>query len=213
MIERLTDPDQGMFPKGQEIRMHCDCPDGALLCKHLAAVLYGVGNRLDASPELLFTLRGVNQTDLVAESLANSELSDPIGIGEESNLHSGDLESIFGINLAPTAQTKAPAKRKTKRKSSKKKTTKKKAVKKKAVKKVIKKQTTKKKAAKKKTVKKKGTAKKTTTQKANKKKASKKVAKRKTVKKKAVKKTIKKTVKKKASKSPAKMKRGRPSIR
>jgi len=27
-------------------------------CKHLAAVLYGVGARLDARPELLFSLRG-----------------------------------------------------------------------------------------------------------------------------------------------------------
>ena len=117
VIERLTDPDQGMFPKGREISMHCDCPDGALLCKHLAAVLYGVGNRLDSSPELLFTLRGVNQTDLITESLASNHLSDSIGIDEGSSLDSGDLESIFGIDLAPTVKAKTPTKRKVKRKS------------------------------------------------------------------------------------------------
>ncbi|MEZ6080210.1 MAG: hypothetical protein R3C56_32435 [Pirellulaceae bacterium] len=41
------------------------------MCKHLAAVLYG-GNRLDQSPELLFVLRDVSQTDLVGASLTKS---------------------------------------------------------------------------------------------------------------------------------------------
>ena len=31
------------------------------MCKHVAAVLYGVGARLDQQPELLFVLRGVDQ--------------------------------------------------------------------------------------------------------------------------------------------------------
>jgi hypothetical protein len=30
------------------------------ICKHVAAVLYGIGARLDLSPELLFRLRGVD---------------------------------------------------------------------------------------------------------------------------------------------------------
>ena len=47
-------------------RFHCSCPDWASMCKHVAAVLYGVGSRLDSKPELLFLLRGVNHEELIA---------------------------------------------------------------------------------------------------------------------------------------------------
>ena len=36
------------------------------MCKHAAAVLSGVGSRLDESPKLLFVLRGVDETELIA---------------------------------------------------------------------------------------------------------------------------------------------------
>ena len=53
----VSDPDRGLFPKPRQIELECSCPDWANMCKHVAAVLYGVGNRLDDSPELLFRLR------------------------------------------------------------------------------------------------------------------------------------------------------------
>ena len=46
----VTDPAQGLFPKPGDIGMSCSCPDWATMCKHVAAVLYGVGERLDAEP-------------------------------------------------------------------------------------------------------------------------------------------------------------------
>jgi len=48
-----------------EMKFECDCPDWAGMCKHVAAALYGVGARLDQSPEMLFLLRGVNHEELV----------------------------------------------------------------------------------------------------------------------------------------------------
>ena len=42
----------------------CSCPDWAGMCKHVAATLYGVGNRLDHQPELLFKLRQVDHLEL-----------------------------------------------------------------------------------------------------------------------------------------------------
>jgi uncharacterized Zn finger protein len=54
----VTDRDQGLFPHPGEISLHCSCPDWAVMCKHVAAVLYGVGARLDDKPDLLFLLRG-----------------------------------------------------------------------------------------------------------------------------------------------------------
>ena len=56
----------GLFPAPGEIRFDCSCPDWAAMCKHVAAVLYGIGNRLDQHPELLFTLRQVSIAELVA---------------------------------------------------------------------------------------------------------------------------------------------------
>ena len=47
MLESLADPGSGLFPDTKEIDLECSCPDAAYLCKHLAAVLYGVGVRLD----------------------------------------------------------------------------------------------------------------------------------------------------------------------
>jgi len=60
VMQVVTDRDQGLFPLPREIRFKCDCPDWAVMCKHVAAVLYGVGARLDERPELLFQLRGVD---------------------------------------------------------------------------------------------------------------------------------------------------------
>jgi hypothetical protein len=65
VLRVVTDPDRGLFPKPGEITLTCDCPDWAVMCKHAAAVLYGVGSRLDERPQLLFRLRDVDAEDLV----------------------------------------------------------------------------------------------------------------------------------------------------
>jgi uncharacterized Zn finger protein len=139
VIESLTAPESGLFPKSSEIRLSCDCPDGAHLCKHLAAVLYGVGSRLDEQPELLFLLRGVQQTDLIGSSLAVNADS-LIGIEGASALDEADLGDIFGIDLvlpdddSGKKNSKKP-RRKRATKTSARARAKKKAVKKRAVKK------------------------------------------------------------------------------
>src|SRR3954463_13903433 len=60
VMERLCRQDTGLFPKPSEIRFSCSCPDSASMCKHVAAVLYGVGSRWDKTPELLFRRRAVD---------------------------------------------------------------------------------------------------------------------------------------------------------
>jgi len=126
VIRPLTDPKEGMFPNGKEIRLSCSCPDWATMCKHVAAVIYGVGNRLDQSPELLFRLRGVDQNDLIGEALTRDDslaLAAPTA-GED--LSGEDLSSLFGIELdtstrgtSEPATKKAPAKRKAKTSTTK----------------------------------------------------------------------------------------------
>lgn len=97
LMTLLTDPKDGLFPKPKEIRFDCSCPDFADMCKHVSAVLYGVGVMLDTKPELLFTLRGVDQAELLsnASSAAITDLSTTSG-----DLAGADLSAIFGIDLS-----------------------------------------------------------------------------------------------------------------
>ena len=67
VMEIVTSRDSGLFPAPREITVQCSCPDWAQVCKHVAAVFYGVGNRLDHQPELLFLLRGVEPAELTTE--------------------------------------------------------------------------------------------------------------------------------------------------
>ena len=109
VMEIVTNRDTGLFPKPGEIKLACDCPDWATMCKHAAAVLYGVGTRLDRSPELLFRLRGVDEAELIAADLAL-----PGGTASADTLADDDLGSIFGIELdagegAPAPRARKPA--------------------------------------------------------------------------------------------------------
>jgi uncharacterized Zn finger protein len=61
----------GLFPSHREIKMTCSCPEWAGMRKHVAAVLYGAGARLDIAPELLFTLRGVDRSELIVNADAD----------------------------------------------------------------------------------------------------------------------------------------------
>jgi uncharacterized Zn finger protein len=65
VLHRIIEQSSGLFPKPAEISLHCNCPNWAVMCKHVAAVLYGVGNRLDSQPELFFTLRRVDIAELI----------------------------------------------------------------------------------------------------------------------------------------------------
>ena len=109
LMKVLTDPDDGLFPKPKEIRFNCSCPDHADMCKHVSAVLYGVGVLLDTKPELLFTLRGVDQAELLsnASSAAITDLSSGDG-----DLVGADLSAIFGIDLSMDLSPEPPAKKK-----------------------------------------------------------------------------------------------------
>jgi uncharacterized Zn finger protein len=98
VMERICAEKTGLFPSPAEIRFTCTCPDWAAMCKHVAAVLYGVGARLDERPELLFELRGVDAADLIARagrSLSLAKATPKAGrvLAEEG------LSEIFGIDL------------------------------------------------------------------------------------------------------------------
>lgn len=104
----VTDKDRGLFPHPGEISLDCSCPDWADMCKHVAAVLYGVGARLDEKPELLFLLRGVDHQELVTEDAARRVVA-KAGKTDRKRLDESELSEVFGIDLAPPiVQAKPP---------------------------------------------------------------------------------------------------------
>jgi uncharacterized Zn finger protein len=113
IMQRLTQRDGGLFPPPKEIKMSCSCPDWAGMCKHVAAVLYGVGARLDAAPELLFTLRKVDHLELVSQAVAADNLDKTLAAGQTDTLAGSDLGELFGIELdaAPATTDVQPAAR------------------------------------------------------------------------------------------------------
>jgi uncharacterized Zn finger protein/DNA-binding transcriptional regulator YiaG len=90
----VTDRHHGLFPQPGEITLDCSCPDWADMCKHVAAVLYGVGSRLDSQPELLFLLRDVDAQELIA-----AEMALPEATTASDTLADDQLGAIFGIDL------------------------------------------------------------------------------------------------------------------
>ncbi len=101
----VTDRDAGLFPNPGEMKFTCSCPDWAEMCKHVAAVLYGIGNRLDSQPALLFTLRGVDASELIAAGLGTTQgaaAASPNPLAEES------LSRIFGIEFDDGAADTMP---------------------------------------------------------------------------------------------------------
>jgi DNA-binding transcriptional regulator YiaG len=96
VMTRVTDRKDGLFPQPGEIEFDCDCPDWAHMCKHVAAVLYGVGSRLDHHPELLFLLRDVDAQELISADIDLPSTRQDAGgeiIADEQ------LSGIFGIDL------------------------------------------------------------------------------------------------------------------
>lgn len=114
VMERICRQSHGLFPSPAEIQLSCSCPDWADMCKHVAAVLYGIGARFDHQPELLFRLRGVDEMELIAiagEAVPLSKQEPAAG----KRLASQDLAEMFGLDMAQSASPEAgrkPAKAK-----------------------------------------------------------------------------------------------------
>ena len=94
--EIFSSLEYGFFPKPKEIKMNCSCPDWATMCKHIAATLYAVGARLDESPELIFTLRGVDMKDIIDETIQSH--SDSL-IKKAKNVRSDRIMKIKELAL------------------------------------------------------------------------------------------------------------------
>ena len=98
VMERICQQKTGLFPAPAEIQFSCSCPDVASMCKHVAAVIYGIGARLDEQPELLFKLRKVDEKDLIAKAGKGVPLSKK-GPADDRVLPADGLSELFGLEL------------------------------------------------------------------------------------------------------------------
>jgi len=98
VMERICQQRTGLFPCPDEIAFSCSCPDWASMCKHVAAVLYGIGRRLDEKPELLFKLRMVDENDLIAKAGSGLPLS-KTSPSADRVLAGQELSELFGLEM------------------------------------------------------------------------------------------------------------------
>ncbi len=111
VMERVCRQTTGLFPAPHEITLSCSCPDWADMCKHVAAVLYGIGARLDQQPDLLFRLHQVDEKELIAGA-GSAPLGKMAPAGRKV-LGGEDLSALFGLDIdlgigsdAPVAKPK-----------------------------------------------------------------------------------------------------------
>lgn len=97
----FTSRGKGVFPSSKQINFSCSCPDGAYMCKHIAAVLYGIGARLDEDPTLFFVLRNVNIEELISEAI--KEKSETMLNKSKTKtrrvIEDDDISDMFGIDV------------------------------------------------------------------------------------------------------------------
>ena len=85
------------------MRFNCSCPDWATLCKHVAAVLYGIGRKLDDDPMLLLRLRGID-TNSFSEKIVNREaeklaFSSKVKLPKGRTMSIKEASSLFGVDF------------------------------------------------------------------------------------------------------------------
>lgn len=89
VLEVLCAPEGGLLPEPADWRMNCSCPDWVEPCAHAAAAIYAAGCLIDDDPSLLFTLRSIEPSSLLAASA-------PLA---ETEFDADSLASTFGIDI------------------------------------------------------------------------------------------------------------------
>ncbi len=104
--ELFTDEKYGLFPRKDEIQFSCTCPDytdNNHMCKHIAASLYAVGNKLDADPLILFELRGINTDDFLKSVIKyeNKYVWNKINEKTDRKIDMQKANALFGVDYNP----------------------------------------------------------------------------------------------------------------
>ncbi len=98
-LKEIFAGDGGLFPNPREISFNCSCPDWALMCKHVAAVMYAIGVRFDENPFYFFTLRGIDVDKFIDVALENrvEMMLENANCKSDRILTGADLTALFGV--------------------------------------------------------------------------------------------------------------------
>ena len=101
-----------LFPRGADVDLHCNCPDHVYnyICPHTAAVLYGIGVKIDRDPLLLFKVRGID-VDKFIWRVVGSRVEEMLKNADKDSdriLKGIDLVAKFGVDEADTKIFEAP---------------------------------------------------------------------------------------------------------
>ena len=81
-----------LFPRSfRDLDMGCSCPDYAVPCKHLAAVVYVIANEIDRNPFLVFQLKGLDILDELQKNQAEGAGSSMEAVLSFKDLGTDDL--------------------------------------------------------------------------------------------------------------------------
>ena len=97
-MKELFTREGGLFPSPREISFSCSCPDWALMCKHVAAALYGIGARFDEDPMLFFKLRSID-VDKFIDITLNDRVESMIANADKPSdrIITENVSELFGI--------------------------------------------------------------------------------------------------------------------
>lgn len=74
--EELNKAGIRLFPSSwKDLKMHCSCPDWAVPCKHLAAVVYTIANEIDKNPFMVFLLHDLDLLEAISGSEEDEEIT------------------------------------------------------------------------------------------------------------------------------------------
>ena len=98
-LKELFTAENGLFPTPKEISFGCNCPDWALMCKHVAAAMYGIGVRLDENPFYFFELRGIDVDRFIHVALENKvdSMLSHVNCQSARVITDANLMELFGI--------------------------------------------------------------------------------------------------------------------
>ena len=99
----FTNEEYGLFPKSDEIKYQCTCLDyqtNMHMCKHIAATMYAIGNKLDCDPLIFFKLRGIDLTEFSRKIVKkeNEFVWDKINSESNRKISKNDISSLFGVD-------------------------------------------------------------------------------------------------------------------
>ena len=99
-----------LFPRPDEVNLNSDCNDNDYICPHTAAVLYGIGVRIDNDPLLLFEIRSIDADKLVWKVLSGrvEKMLENADKDNDRILKGIDLVAKFGVDEADTKIFEAP---------------------------------------------------------------------------------------------------------